>query len=89
MGAAAARALLARAPYLAAVCLVAALLDPDVDFDLLARELKLSGGNLQNIALVAACYAAAEHGTIHLAHLARAAWREHQRLGRAWDGTHT
>jgi hypothetical protein len=139
---------------------VAAPLDPDVDFDLLARELKLAGGNLQNIALVAAFYAAghlvnradeesacpgrptrkgirissgaetalmriggpdpampdhsppgdpgieppvgqisvseneqepaaAEHGTIHLAHLARAAWREHQKLGRAWDGTHT
>ena len=60
-------------------------LGPDVDFDLLARELKLAGGNLKNIALAAAFCAAAEGGTIDLAHLARAAWREHQKLGRSWD----
>jgi hypothetical protein len=60
-------------------------LDSDVDLDLLARELKLAGGNLKNIALTAAFNAAAERGSIGLAHLARAAWREHQKLGRSWD----
>jgi hypothetical protein len=60
-------------------------LGPDVDFDLLARELKLAGGNLKNIALAAAFGAAADGSTIDLAHLARAAWREHQKLGRSWD----
>ena len=60
-------------------------LGPDVDFDVLAREVKLAGGNLKNIALAAAFGAAAEGSTIDLAHLARAAWREHQKLGRSWD----
>jgi len=60
-------------------------LGPDVDFDLLARELKLAGGNLKNIALAAAFYAAAEGSSITLAHIARAAWREHQKLGRSWE----
>jgi hypothetical protein len=60
-------------------------LGPDVDFDLLARELKLAGGNLKNIALAAAFYAAAKGTTINLAHLARAALREHEKLGRSWD----
>jgi hypothetical protein len=60
-------------------------LDPDVDLDLLARELRLAGGNLKNIALAAAFYAAADGGTIGLAHLSRAAWREHEKLGRSWE----
>jgi hypothetical protein len=60
-------------------------LDPAVDFDLLARELKLAGGNLKNIALTAAFYAASDGNAIRLHHLAQAARREYQKLGRAWD----
>jgi hypothetical protein len=60
-------------------------LGPDVDFDLLAREVKLAGGNLKNIALAGAFHAAAAGEAIGLAHLARAARREHQKLGRDWD----
>ena len=57
----------------------------EVDFSVLAREIKLAGGNIRNIALGAAFYAAADGQVINLTHLARAARREHQKLGRAWD----
>ena len=52
---------------------------------MLAREVKLAGGNIKNIALAAAFYAAADGHVINIAHLARAARREHQKLGRAWN----
>ena len=57
----------------------------ELDFAVLAREIRLSGGHIRNIALLAAVYAAAEECAIGLAHIARAAWREHQKLGRSWD----
>jgi hypothetical protein len=56
-----------------------------VDFGVLAREVRLSGGYIKNIALLAAFYAAAEGDMIGPEHIARAAHREHQKLGRAWD----
>ncbi len=60
-------------------------LGEDVEFSVLAREIKLAGGNIRNIALGAAFYAAADGQVINLTHLARAARREHQKLGRAWS----
>jgi hypothetical protein len=57
----------------------------DVDFAALAREIKLAGGNLKNIGLAAAFYAAADGGLIRTQHLAHAARREFQKLGRTWD----
>jgi AAA+ superfamily predicted ATPase len=64
----------------------AAPLGDDVDFCSLARAVKLAGGNIKNIAVAAAFYAAEEGGRIHMPHLVRAARREHQKLGRAWNG---
>jgi len=58
----------------------------DAQFELLAREAPLAGGNIKNMALVAAAYAAADGGVIHMAHLVRAAHREHQKLGRSLNG---
>jgi len=63
----------------------AAPLSDKVDFDLLAREIKLAGGNIKNIALRAAFYAAANGGTIATLHLWQAACREYQKLGRTWS----
>jgi AAA+ superfamily predicted ATPase len=57
----------------------------ELDFAVLAREIRLSGGHIRNIAVLAAVYAAAEERAIGLADIARAAWREHQKLGRSWD----
>jgi SpoVK/Ycf46/Vps4 family AAA+-type ATPase len=60
-------------------------LGDDVEFERLAREVRLAGGNIKNMALAAAFFAAADGGTIHMSHLVQAARREHQKLGRAWN----
>jgi AAA+ superfamily predicted ATPase len=65
----------------------AAPLSNDVDFAVLAREVRLSGGYIRNIALLAAFYAAAEAHPISMEHITRAARREHHKLGRVWDPT--
>ncbi len=57
----------------------------DVDFGILAREVKLPGGNIKNIALAAAFYAAEDGGVIRMPHLVQAARREYQKLGRIWN----
>ncbi|HMI52371.1 MAG TPA: AAA family ATPase [Candidatus Saccharimonadales bacterium] len=57
----------------------------DVRFDILGRDVRLAGGNIKNMALVAAFYAATDGGTIHMSHLIQAAHREHQKLGRTWS----
>jgi AAA+ superfamily predicted ATPase len=59
--------------------------DPLVDFALLAREVKLAGGSIRNIAVAAAFYAAADGRVIRMEHLGRAARREYQKLGRTWN----
>lgn len=60
-------------------------LGEDVDFNLLASEIKLAGGNIRNIGLAAAFYAASDGGVIRMPHLLNATRREHQKLGRAWS----
>jgi ATPase family associated with various cellular activities (AAA) len=60
-------------------------LGEDVKFDVLAREVRLAGGNIKNMALAAAFAAAAESSVIHLSHLIQAAHREHQKLARSWN----
>ena len=62
-------------------------LGADVDFALLAREIKLPGGNIKNMGLAAAFYAASEDRVIRMPHLVQAARREYQKLGRTWNET--
>lgn len=57
----------------------------DVDFSLLAREVRLAGGNLKNIGLAAAFYAADDGRVIRQQHLVRAVRREFQKMGRSWS----
>jgi len=52
----------------------------DIDIVVLSREVKLAGGNIRNIALAAAFYAAKGNGAITMDHI----WSEHQKLGRSW-----
>jgi AAA+ superfamily predicted ATPase len=59
----------------------------DVDFVMLAREIKLSGGSIKNIALAAAFFAAEGGGPISMSHLLSAARREYQKLGRIWPAS--
>lgn len=54
----------------------------DIDLPYLAKQLKLSGGNIKNIVLEAA-FLAAEAGTaIGMFHLVKATRREHQKIGK-------
>lgn len=57
----------------------------DVRFDLLAREVRLAGGNIKNMALAASFLAAGDGGVVRTAHLVQAARREHQKLARSWN----
>ena len=56
----------------------------DVDFAQLAQEIKLPGGNIKNMALAAAFFAACDRQNIQMKHLIKAAEREHEKLGRNW-----
>ncbi|WP_053227705.1 ATP-binding protein [Solirubrobacter soli] len=58
----------------------------DVDFGLLARRFKLSGGAIRNCTLAAAFLAAEEGSTIDMAHLVRAVSVEYAKLGRLTMG---
>jgi AAA+ superfamily predicted ATPase len=55
----------------------------DIDLSAIARELKVAGGNIHNIALAAAFSAAANGGIVSRAHVFHAVRREHQKAGRA------
>lgn len=56
-------------------------LSEDVDFDFLANQFMLSGGNIKNVALAAA-FLAAEEGKVTMVHLLRAIRREYQKMGK-------
>ena len=64
----------------------AAPLSPDLDLDVLAARVDLSGGHLRNIAVSAAYLAAADGGVITMEHLERATRREYQQLGKLAAG---
>ena len=57
-------------------------LDEDIDLDFLARQFKLAGGNIKNIALAAAFLAVDTGGSIQMTHLLRATQREYQKMGK-------
>jgi ATP-dependent 26S proteasome regulatory subunit len=59
----------------------AAPLDEDIDFDFLARQFKIAGGNIKNIVLNASFLAASNESSIHMQHLILAARREFQKMG--------
>lgn len=60
---------------------IQARLDPALDFEALAR-LKLSGGNIKNIALATAFLAAAESSPLCMSHLLHAVRREYEKAGK-------
>ena len=57
-------------------------LDADLDVDFLARQFKLSGGNIRNVALAAAFAAAANGGRVTMTHVIRGVRREYQKMGK-------
>lgn len=59
----------------------------DVDLEFLARQFKLSGGNIKNIALAASFLAAADGDAVAMAHLFRAAQHEYRKMGKTLSET--
>ncbi len=55
----------------------------DLDIDFLARQFKIAGGNIRNIALNAAFLAAAENMPVQMLHVIRATKREFDKIGKA------
>ena len=56
--------------------------EEDIDFGFLARQFKLSGGNIKNIVLAAAYHAAFESRAINMTHLVLATRTEFQKQGK-------
>jgi len=59
----------------------------DVDLAFLARQFKVTGGNIKNIALTAAFLAAADSGIINVEHIIRGTKREYQKIGKLCTDT--
>lgn len=58
----------------------------DVSLDAFANQYKLSGGNIKNVALAAAFFAAEEGGILTPTHLMHAIQREYQKMGKVLSG---
>lgn len=59
-------------------------LSSDLDYKFLSERLRLAGGNIKNIAVTAAFYAAGQSSEICLGHIIRAVKREYQKMGKAF-----
>lgn len=57
-------------------------LSPDLDLDFFAQRLEITGAEIRNIALAAAFLAASEDKPIAMRHIAQAARREYQKMGK-------
>jgi SpoVK/Ycf46/Vps4 family AAA+-type ATPase len=62
-------------------------LSSDVDLDFMARQFKLAGGNIKNIALAAAFLAAADSRSVTMPNLIQATKREFQKMGKLCSQT--
>jgi ATP-dependent 26S proteasome regulatory subunit len=60
----------------------------DIDFDFLAHQFELTGGNIKNCVLAAAFLAAEDGGTIRMAHMIQGVAREYGKLGRPLTHSH-
>jgi SpoVK/Ycf46/Vps4 family AAA+-type ATPase len=56
--------------------------DPTLDLALMARSFEVAGGNIRNIALAAAFFAADDGEVVQMSHLVRAIQREYQKMGK-------
>jgi SpoVK/Ycf46/Vps4 family AAA+-type ATPase len=61
--------------------------EENLDFDFLAKQFRIAGGNIKNVVLGAAFLAASNGGRIGMQHLVRAAQREHQKMGRVLNAS--
>jgi AAA+ superfamily predicted ATPase len=59
--------------------------DADLDYEWLAQQFQITGGNIKNVVLNAAFFAAADGGVIGMAHVLRGARREFEKIGKLWN----
>ena len=57
----------------------------DLDYEWLAQQFQITGGNIKNVVLNAAFFAAADGGVIGMAHVLRGARREFEKIGKLWN----
>ena len=57
----------------------------DLDYDWLAQQLQIAGGNIKNIVLNAAFFAAADGGVVGMEHMLRGARGEFEKIGKLWN----
>jgi AAA+ superfamily predicted ATPase len=55
-----------------------------IDYQFLARKFPIAGGNIKNIVLSAAFYAAEDGGKIEMEHILRGTRREFEKVGKLW-----
>jgi hypothetical protein len=60
-------------------------LDKNIDFRFLAKKFEISGGNIKNIALQSAFYAADSGGALTMDHILKACRGEYEKIGRLWQ----
>lgn len=58
-------------------------LDKSIDMEFLSKRFKVTGGNIKNIALSAAFFAAGDNGAVTMEHILRACKREFQKMGKS------
>ncbi|MBK8902435.1 MAG: ATP-binding protein [Anaerolineaceae bacterium] len=58
-----------------------------LDMNLLANQIEVAGGSIRNVAVTAAFLAAADGGTVTMAHLVQATQREYQKMGKMLTNT--
>jgi SpoVK/Ycf46/Vps4 family AAA+-type ATPase len=59
-------------------------LAPDLDYELLAKRFQIAGGNIKNIVLNAAFFAAEDGEAIGMNHVLRSVKREFEKIGKLW-----
>lgn len=59
-------------------------LSNDINFNFISEKLKLAGGNIKNIAIASAFYAADGSESIKMSHIMHAAKREYQKMGKSF-----
>ena len=57
----------------------------DLDYDWLAQQFQITGGNIKNIVLNAAFCAAANGGVIDMTHVLHGTRREFEKIGKSWN----
>lgn len=62
-------------------------LDKNIDMEFLSKRFKVTGGNIKNIALSAAFFAAGENGAVTMEHILRSCKREFQKMGKSFVKT--